>query len=125
MPASRATSDGTGAALKAIQCVELTSQGKLPVVRWKKLGEREALRYYMLTRLFGTSLDPAKFKKRFGADINGKLGLELSFLKFFGFIKRDGLITVTRDGMYPVSCMMKEFFAALNTLREYCIENKI
>jgi len=27
--------------------------------------------------------------------------------------------------MYPVGTMMKEFFASLNTLREYCIESRI
>jgi hypothetical protein len=32
---------------------------------------------------------------------------------------------VTEKGMYPVSVMMREFFAALNTLREYCIERQI
>jgi len=48
------------------------------------------------------------------------------FFKTAGIVKeKDGLISVTRRGMYPVGTMMKEFFASLNTLREYCIENRI
>ncbi|MDP2916546.1 MAG: coproporphyrinogen III oxidase family protein [Dehalococcoidia bacterium] len=104
---------------------ELISQGRLPILRWRRLSERESLRYYMLTRLFGTTLDSLKFRQRFGGDINSKLGLELAFLRLFGLVQGDQKITVTRKGMYPVSSMMKEFFAALNGLREYCIEKKI
>jgi coproporphyrinogen III oxidase-like Fe-S oxidoreductase len=103
----------------------LIDEGRLPVVRWKKLSERESRRYYLLTKLFGMALDPTQFERRFGADIHRKLGLELAFFKMFGLVQEDGLIRVTRRGMYPVSSMMKEFFAALNGLREYCIEHGI
>ena len=104
---------------------ELTSSGKLPIMRWKRLSEREHLRYYMLTKLFGMTLDPEKFYQRFNDDINKKLKLELLFFRLFGLVKDNGKITVTRKGMYPASVMMKEFFAALNALREYCIENQV
>jgi len=103
----------------------LINQGQLPIVRWKKLSERENLRYYLLTKLFGMALDPKQFRQRFNEDIEVKLGLELAFFKMFGLVHEDGLIRVTHRGMYPVSSMMKEFFAALNGLREYCIENGI
>jgi len=103
----------------------LIEEGQLPIVRWKKLSERENLRYYLLTKLFGMAVDPAQFGRRFGADIHHKLGMEMAFFKTFGLVKEDGLIRVTRRGMYPVSSMMKEFFAALNGLREYCIEHGI
>lgn len=104
---------------------ELTSSGKLPIVRWRELSEREYLRYYMLTKLFGTTLDPQKFYQRFNNDINKKLKLELLFFRLFGLTHDNGQINVTRKGMYPASVMMKEFFAALNGLREYFIENKL
>lgn len=103
----------------------LVNAGKLPVVRWNRLTERETLRYYMLTKLFGMALDPARFEARFGAAAADKLRLELTFFKTFGLVTEDSGIKVTRRGMYPVSCMMKEFFAALNGLREYCIEQQI
>jgi coproporphyrinogen III oxidase-like Fe-S oxidoreductase len=103
----------------------LISNEKLPVVRWRKLSEREYLRYYMLTKLFGMTLDPQKFHQRFNDDINKKLRWELLFFRLFGLIHDDGQIKVTYKGMYMTSVMMKEFFAALNGLREYFIENKL
>jgi menaquinone C8-methyltransferase len=103
----------------------LINENKLPVVLGKKLAERDNLRYYMLTKLFGMTLDPRHFETRFVGSINRKLGLELAFFKGLGLVENNGKIEVTRRGMYPVSVMMKEFFAALNGLREHCIEGKI
>jgi coproporphyrinogen III oxidase-like Fe-S oxidoreductase len=81
---------------------------------------------YLLSKLFGMKLVKKKFHERFNANINQKLKKELLFLKLFGLIQeKDGEINVTRKGMYPTSIMMREFFAALNGLREYCIENQI
>jgi coproporphyrinogen III oxidase-like Fe-S oxidoreductase len=104
---------------------ELISGGKLPIVSWRKLSEREHLRYYMLTKLFGMALDPEKFRARFGADINGKLFWELAFFRLCGLVKDNKQIEVTPQGMYSICVMQKEFFAALNTLRERYIEEQI
>ena len=105
---------------------ELLTQGKLPIMRWRKLSEHELLYYYLLSKLFGMKLVKKKFHERFNANINQKLKKELLFLRFFGLIQvKDGEIKLTRKGMYPTSVMMREFFAALNGLREYCIENQI
>jgi len=104
---------------------ELISGGKLPIVSWRKLSEREHLRYYMLTKLFGMALDPEKFRARFGADINGKLFWELAFFRLCGLVKDNKQIEVTPQGMYSMCVMQKEFFAALNTLRERYIEEQI
>ncbi|MHB8084659.1 MAG: coproporphyrinogen III oxidase family protein [Dehalococcoidia bacterium] len=104
----------------------LVAQGKLPIVRMRRLSELEHRRYYMLTQLFGMGLNAESFRKRFGADIHSKLWAELLFFKTAGIVReKDSLISVTRRGMYPVGTMMKEFFASLNTLREYCIESRI
>ncbi len=104
----------------------LIEQGRLPIVRMRRLSDLEHYRYYMLTRFFGMKLENASFQKRFGADIHSKLPMEMLFFKGTGIVKeKDGTISITRSGMYPVGTMMKEFFAALNTLREYCIEGGI
>jgi len=96
-----------------------------PIIGWRKLSGREHLRYYLLTKLFGMEVDKKRFQQRFGADIYEKLRLELLFFKRFGLVQGDKKIKVTPKGMYPVSVMMREFFASLNGLREYCIENQI
>jgi hypothetical protein len=40
-------------------------------------------------------------------------------------VEGDEKLNVTERGMYPVSVMMRDFFASLNTLREHCIEHQI
>ena len=104
---------------------ELVSSDRLPIIGWRKLSERENLRYYLLTKLFGMEVDKDRFSRRFHAELHKKLGAELSFLKLFGLVQEDEKIRVTPKGMYPVSVMMREFFASLNGLREYCIERQI
>lgn len=104
---------------------EMTDAQRLPIVGWRKLSEKENLRYYLLTKLFGMSLDTEAFRRRFGKKMQSKLWAELAFLKSFGMVSGNGMLNVTEKGMYPVSVMMRDFFAALNTLREYCIEHQI
>ncbi len=104
---------------------DFTAGGRLPVVGWRRLSEKENLRYYLLTKLFGLKLDTGALRHRFGSAAAGKLRAELAFLKSFGLVAGDGTLRVTDRGMYPVSVMMRDFFAALNTLREHCIEHQI
>jgi coproporphyrinogen III oxidase-like Fe-S oxidoreductase len=104
---------------------ELTAANRLPIVGWRTLSEKENLRYYFLTKLFGMKLDIEALRRRFGGNNAGKLGAELAFFKTFKLISGDGTLRVTEKGMYPVSVMMRDFFAALNTLREHCIEHQI
>jgi len=103
----------------------MVNNDSFPIIGWRKLSGREHRRYYLLTKLFGMEVDKKRFQQRFGADIYEKLRLELLFFKRFGLIQGDEKIKVTAKGMYPVSVMMREFFASLNGLREYCIENQI
>jgi menaquinone C8-methyltransferase len=104
----------------------LLQQGRLPVVRRRSLSEQEYLRYYLLTKLFGMRVDKAQFYRQFGTDIRAKLGVELNLLKIAGAVSEDShTIRVNPRGMYTVSVMMREFFASLNTLREYCIEKQV
>jgi coproporphyrinogen III oxidase-like Fe-S oxidoreductase len=104
---------------------DLVGKSKLPIIGWRALAGKEALRYYLLTALFGMTVDAGKFRRRFGSDINGKLGLELQALRLFGLVKGKDKIEVTRRGMFPVNIMMRDFFASLNGLREHCIEKQI
>jgi coproporphyrinogen III oxidase-like Fe-S oxidoreductase len=104
---------------------DFATSRQLPLVGWRRLSEKENLRYYLLTKLFGMDLDTEAFRRRFGGAISGKLGTEMAFFKTLGLVSGDGALRVTERGMYPVSVMMRDFFAALNTLREHCIEHQI
>ena len=102
------------------------SKNRLPISCRRNLSEKEYLRYYLLTKLFGTRINKVQFKQEFGSDIYQKLGTELRLLKLAGAISETtDEIRVKRRGMYIVSVMMREFFAGLNTLRELGIENQI
>jgi coproporphyrinogen III oxidase-like Fe-S oxidoreductase len=101
------------------------AHGRLPIIGWRPLPEREALRYYFLTKLFGMEIDRHGFFNRFHEDINAKLRMELLLFRMFGLVEGKDEIRVTEKGMYPVSVMMRDFFASLNTLREQCIEKQI
>lgn len=104
---------------------ELVQSGRLPIIRWRRLSESEYLRYYLLTKLFGMKVDAGLFRHSFHADIHRKLRSELLFLKLAGLVEGGEIIRVTRRGMYPVNVMMRDFFTALNGLREYCIRHQI
>jgi coproporphyrinogen III oxidase-like Fe-S oxidoreductase len=104
---------------------DMTAAERLPIVGWRSLSRRENLRYYLLTKLFGMEMDMAALRRRFGEKDAGRLWLELAFFKTFGLVFGKDILRVTEKGMYPVSVMMREFFAALNTLREHCIEHQI
>jgi coproporphyrinogen III oxidase-like Fe-S oxidoreductase len=104
---------------------DLTSRGRLPIIGWRQLSEREALRYYMLTKLFGMVIDRKKFFRRYHEDMKVKLRAELSLFRMFGLVEGRDTLRVTEKGMHPVSVMMRDFFASLNTLREHCIERQI
>jgi menaquinone C8-methyltransferase len=105
---------------------ELLQSGHLPIVRRRNLSKQEYLRYYLLTKLFGIKVDKAQFRQQFGEDIHSRLGIELGLLKIARAVSEDNqTILVNPRGMYIVSVMMREFFASLNTLREYCIETQV
>jgi menaquinone C8-methyltransferase len=100
--------------------------GHLPVVRYRHLSEKEYLRYYLLTKLFGMKVNKEQFRQQFGVDIYHKLRTELRMLKLARSIDENNTeIQVNTRGMYIISVMMREFFASLNALREYCIEKQI
>ena len=102
---------------------QLIEQGKLPIVRMRRLSRLEHCRYFMLTQLFGMGLSKTAFRQRFGSDVKQKLPAEMFFFRVMGLVReKDGLIAVTPSGMYTIGTMMREFFTSLNTLREYCIE---
>ena len=103
----------------------VVAEKRLPIVGWRKLSDREYLRYYLLTKLFGLEVDLNRFRQKVHDDIDRKLRTELAFLRLSGVVEGEEKLKVTARGMYPVSVMMREFFAALNGLRELYIEKQI
>lgn len=101
---------------------QMVSEGRLPIVMSRILPRRDLLRYYLLTKLFGMKIDKETHRRRFGRGIYRDLGLDLALFRLLGIVKEDERwVRVTERGMYFVSGMMREFFTALNRLREYCM----
>jgi len=104
---------------------DFLAKNKLPIIRYKNLTKHEQYRYYLITKLFGMKLETSKFYSKFNCDVRDKLFKEILFLKYFGLIRENnGFIEVTQRGMFYVNMLMKDFYGALNALREDCIEHQ-
>ncbi|MFW9992376.1 MAG: coproporphyrinogen III oxidase family protein [Candidatus Odinarchaeota archaeon] len=105
---------------------KLINKGRLPVVSYFPLPLRDSFRYFLLTKLFGLKLNGKAFEERFNRNLEKTLWLELLILKNMGIVrKRNGMMRVTENGLYHVSTLMKEFFTALNNLRELYITHEL
>jgi len=106
--------------------ISTLKNGNFPVAMIRKLKRREFLNYYLLTQLFGMKLKEDYHLKVFGRSLMDDLKWEIFILSLLGAIEEvpEGY-RVTQKGMFLVSKMMREFFTALNRLREYCMVNRI
>jgi coproporphyrinogen III oxidase-like Fe-S oxidoreductase len=94
-------------------------QGEFPLAARKIFSVRELGRYAFLMGLFGLTLDPASFRKRFGSPLWWLLGPELLFFFLAGAIRFDqGRIRLTRRGRYYWVVMMREFFTGVDNFRD-------
>lgn len=98
---------------------ELIHAGRTGVVRERQLTERDQQRYYLLMRLFGGEIDKAVAETRFDGGFEKGLWPELAALKSIGAIHDSGdRLKLTENGYYIWIVLMREFFAAINALRE-------
>jgi len=106
--------------------ISALENGNFPIAMIRKLKRREFLNYYLLTQLFGMKLKQDYHLKVFGRPLVEDLKWEVFILSLLGAIQEvPGGFQVTQKGMFLVSKMMREFFTALNRLREYCMINRI
>ncbi len=85
----------------------------------RRLGARERALYELLIRLFGVTLPKARLRQTHGVDVERALGKELWAFKALGAIEEDERsYRLTQKGMYYWVVMMREFFVAVNRLRE-------
>jgi len=98
---------------------ELVGAGKTGAVRDRPLSERDQMRYYLLMRLFGGSLDCTRAETRFDGGFRRKLWPEIKALQTFGAIRTSGdTLQLTETGYYLWVTLMREFFTGINNLRE-------
>ena len=99
--------------------LRLVDSGALGAVRRCDLSQRDQMRYYLLMKLFGGSLDRVVAEDRFEGRFARTLWPELAALRTMGAMwDSDEIITLTESGLYLWVMMMREFFTGVNKLRE-------
>jgi menaquinone C8-methyltransferase len=99
--------------------LSLVEAGATGLVRNRRMSERDQMRYYLLMRLFGGSLDLPAAEARFGNRFQQSLRLDLIGLRMLGAITiTDGHVTLTNSGYYLWVVMMREFFVGVNNFRD-------
>jgi coproporphyrinogen III oxidase-like Fe-S oxidoreductase len=99
---------------------ERIGAGMTAAVRHRAFGRRDLMRYRLLMSLFGMSLDKRAFAADFGVDIELGLALEMAFLRGAGAFSVDDheRLVLTERGRYLLVVMMREFFIAVNSVRD-------
>ena len=102
------------------QYLELVQEGQSGCVYRQAMSEREQMRYYLLMRLFGGTLDKAAAQTRFEGRFLDGVWKELSALEFLGAIRdRGATFALTEKGNYIWVMIMREFFSGINRLRDH------
>jgi len=72
-------------------------------------------------KLFGTRLNVADLRKKYGGAFFGLLWPDLLAFTLIGALAwHPPAITLTRRGRYAWVVLMREFFTAVNNFRDYC-----
>ena len=93
--------------------------GRMSASQMRTFNLREQMRYRLMMDLFGLKLDKQRFKESFGTSVERSLWLEMAYMRLAGaFDRNDRLITLTPKGRYLLVVMMREFFSAMNNVRD-------
>ncbi|MEW6333078.1 MAG: coproporphyrinogen III oxidase family protein [Thermodesulfobacteriota bacterium] len=96
-------------------------RGELPLAASRVFSDRDRIRYDFLMKLFGTRLDTAALRSRYGGRFLRLLWPDLLAFFLVGAISRRGTeIRLTKRGRYTWVVLMREFFTAVNNFRDYC-----
>jgi coproporphyrinogen III oxidase-like Fe-S oxidoreductase len=99
--------------------VRMVESGLSGTVNRRALSERDRMRYYLLMRLFGGSLDKKQADARFNGRFQQKLWPELTALHSLAAIRDKGeTLQLTERGYYLWVVLMRAFSAGINNRRE-------
>jgi len=93
---------------------------QMSVSQKRTFNRKEQMRYRFMMDLFGLRLDKDRFRERFDVWIDHGLRLETFFMRLAGGLQKnnDSEITLTPKGRYLLVVMMREFFTAVNDVRD-------
>ena len=96
------------------------AKGEMSVDYHMPLAEQEKMRYYFMIKLFGLRLNKRHFAEAFGRPLERALWQEYQFLRLAGAFSRDDgdVLELSATGRYLLLVMMREFFIAVNSVRD-------
>jgi len=101
--------------------IDKISRGRLPLMAVRSFGKKDRLRYDFLMKLFGTRLELAGLRDRYGVDPWRHLWFEILAFLLAGRLRYGkGRLTLTARGCYSWVIMMREFFISVNNFRDFC-----
>ena len=101
--------------------IALIERGELPLAASRDFSLRERIRYDFLMKLFGTRLNVAELRKKYGGALWRRLAPDLLAFFLIGALAwRPPEIVLTKRGRYAWVVLMREFFTAVNNFRDYC-----
>lgn len=99
--------------------LRLIEAGKTSIVRKRAMSRIEQMRYYLLIRMFGGSLDLEAAERIFDGGFRRGIRGGLIALRLLGVIENRGeRLQLTDRGYYIWVLLMREFFTGVNKLRE-------
>ena len=97
----------------------LAGSGRSPVTMYRRMGQRERMRYDFLVKLFGLAIGKAELEDKYGGRFLRAMWPEIAFFKALGALRDDGeRLSLTESGMYAWVVMMREFLSGVNRFRE-------
>jgi len=95
--------------------------GEIPLMAARRFGIREQVQYDFLMRLFGTKMNPADLKKKYGDRLGRHLWpMVFAFWTAGALRLSEGRLSLTPRGRFLWVVMMREFFVAVNNFRDFC-----
>lgn len=90
-----------------------------PVTMFRRMSEREQMRYDLLTRLFGLHLDREAIERKYQGRFARALRWELAGLQALGMLRSNAAgWHLTERGLYAWVVLMREFLSGVNRFRE-------
>lgn len=99
--------------------VDRVVAGRPAVTGTRMLSERERMRFDLLIKLFGLTLDKHAIEAKYQGRFRTTLWKEIGAFKAIGAIEESTThLRLTEPGLYAWVVMMREFLSSLNALRE-------
>ena len=96
-------------------------RGELPIAAARAFSVRDRIRYDFLMKLFGTRLNTAELRRKYGGAFLRCIWPDLLAFGLAGALSwRAPDIVLTKTGRYAWVVLMREFFTAVNNFRDYC-----